>query len=452
MSNAGSHPGRAGGSPRGIRSLPIDPVLDELCMLRDDDGDLMMEQALGTRTADGKHCLVEGEKLPIGESWWRDRKKSVICHDKKLTDCLMYRRPHKHSYRVLHRPWVGDDCVLRENVYDPSAPAIEKGQTNRTVELAVLGSVTKDRTGCTDPTGHVHPVGTQYYREHGHLWVCDAPRIEEQRDRCFLSLAELPQKMQSQTTPVGRIARALDHGLARKAQAIDKLPDQVVSTADGVVEGRVTADTIKSTIEAKAKDIAEHASVDAAKHWIKSKIDGVRELASKPPIEQGEILAEEAGDAMIPHPVTVATTALTGGLGRGVLHVADEFEDAAQVGKRLGKVEQRVAKEVQAAEETGARAVKKAVNLPGWKKVEIDMQHIMERHIPGAPYAAGRTLFPEHMGKSVIERAVRQAYRYGETVSGQGERVMVRGTAAGLRIEMWVNKTTKSIETAYPVF
>ena len=328
-----------------IKSLPIDPVLDERCMLRDDDGDLMMKQPLGTRTADGKHCLVEGEKLPIGESWWRDRKKSVICHDKKLTDCLMYRRPHEHSYRVLHRPWVGDDCVLRENVYDPAAPSIEKGQTHRTVELAVLGSVTKDRTGCTDPTGHVHPVGTQYYREHGHLWVCDAPRIEEQRDRCFLSLAELPQKIQNQSTPVGRIARALDHGLARKAQAIDKLPDQVLSTADGVAEGRITADTIKSTIETKAKDIAEHASVDAAKRWIKSKIDGVRELASKPLIEQGEIFAEEAGDAMIPHQVTVATTALTGGLGRGV-----------------------------------------------------------------------------------------------------------RGTAKGLRIEMWVNKTTKSIETAYPVF
>jgi len=32
---------------------------------------------------------------------------------------IMYRRPHEHGYRVLHRPWVGDDCVLRENVYDP---------------------------------------------------------------------------------------------------------------------------------------------------------------------------------------------------------------------------------------------------------------------------------------------------------------------------------------------
>ena len=440
-----------------IKSLPIDPVLDERCMLWDDNGDLLAQQPLGTRTPDGKYCLVEGEKLPIGENWWRDRNRSVICHDKKLTNCLMYRRPHEHSYRVLHRPWVGDDCVLRENVYDPEAPGRQQGQTHRTVELAVLGAVTKDRTGCTDPTGHVHPIGTQYYREHGHLWICAAPRTEEQRDSCFLALAELPQKMHNQTTPLGRIARALDHGAVRKAQEIGKLPDQVVNTADGVAQGRITAGTVVGAIEAKAKDIAEHASIDAAKGWIKGKLQGAREWVGKPPIEQGEDLAEEAGDSMIPHPVTVGATVFTGGLGRGAVGVAEELGGVVQAGKqatRAVKVEQGVARGVLAAEDAGAArgAVKKAVNLPGWKKVEIDMQHILERHVPGAPYAAGRTLFPGHMSESMIERAVRQAYRYGETVAGQGERVMVRGTAAGLRIEIWVNKATKTIETAYPVF
>jgi hypothetical protein len=249
----------------------------------------------------------------------------------------MYRRHDEHGYRVLHRPWVGDDCVLRENVYDPGAPAVEKGQTHRTVALAVLGSLTRDKKGCTDPTGYVHPIGAQYYREHGHLWVCDAPRIEEQRDRCFLALAELPQKMQNQTTPIGRIARALDHGMARKAQAIDQIPGQVVNTADGVADGRITAGTVLGTLVAKAVDIAEHASLDAGKRWLKSKVDGVRELARKPAIEQGEILAEEAGDAMIPHPVTVGVAALTGGLGRGALSSTNKLEELAQVGKKVVK-------------------------------------------------------------------------------------------------------------------
>lgn len=440
-----------------IKSLPIDPTLDERCMLLDDDGELLVQQPLGTRTPDGKHCLVEGERLPIGESWWRDRKKSVVCHDKKLTNCLMYRRPQEHGYRVLHRPWVGDDCVLRENVYDPEAPGRQQGQTHRVVELLVLGAITKDRTGCSDPTGYVHPIGTQYYREHGHLWICAAPRTEEQRDRCFLALAELPQKMRNQTTPLGRIARALDHGAVRKAQAVGEIPDRIVNAADGVAEGRITAGTVVGALEAKAQYIAEHASLDAAKGWIKGKLQGAREWGGKPRIEQAEDLAEEGGDALIPHPVTVGATIVTGGLGRGAVGIAEELDGAIQAGKqatRAIKVEEHVARGLLTAEEAGVAkgAVKKAVNLPGWKKVEIDMPHILERHIPGAPYAAGRTLFPERMSESAIERAVRQAYRYGETVGGQGERVMVRGTAAGLKIEIWVNKTTKTIETAYPVF
>ncbi len=432
-----------------IKSLPIDPVLDNRCMLWDDNGDLMVQQPLGTRTADGKHCMVEGEKLAIGERWWRDRKKSVICHDKKLTDCLMYRRPHEHSYRVLHRPWVGDDCVLRENVYDPSAPSIEKGQTHRTVELALIGSLTKDKKGCTNPAGSVYPIGTQYYREHGHLWVCDAPRIEEQRDRCSLSLAELPQKMQNQTTPVGRIARALDHGLSKKAQAIDKISDQVVNTADGVADGRITAGTVAGALEAKAKDIVQHASLDAAKSWIKSKIDDAREWAGKPLIEQGEDLAEEAGDAMIPHPVTVGMTVVTGGFGRGALHAAAELEDAAKVGKKAAnaaasaaiKAEKKTVMAVGAAAEANAARAGAAIIEEGKLGYLLGQAsgraHNVERALENAGQlarievhdsTAGRALLRSH-----LQRVASDASNVVRTFSNQyGNFVIKESLLAGL--------------------
>jgi hypothetical protein len=94
----------------------------------------------------------------------------------------------------------------------------------------------------------------------------------------------------------------------------------------------------------------------------------------------------------------------------------------------------------------------KAINLPGWRKVAIDMAHILARHVPGAPHAAGRTLFPRQMTERAIETAVRQAYRFGNAVGRKGERTIVRGEAAGLTIEMYVNRVTKVIETAYPVF
>ena len=97
--------------------------------------------------------------------------------------------------------------------------------------------------------------------------------------------------------------------------------------------------------------------------------------------------------------------------------------------------------------------IAKAVNLPAWKTIAIDIKHILSGHtLGGSRVSSLKDLFPSHMSEAQIEKAVREAYRYGEKVSSQGERVMIQGEAAGLKIEMWVNTVTKTIETAYPVF
>lgn len=93
----------------------------------------------------------------------------------------------------------------------------------------------------------------------------------------------------------------------------------------------------------------------------------------------------------------------------------------------------------------------KAVNLPGWKNVAIDMAHIIARHTPGGAQTSERATKFVGMSEKQIEKAVRQAYRYGKQVGSQGDRVRVVGEYDGLRIEMWVNKKTKTIETAYPL-
>lgn len=47
--------------------------------------------------------------------------------------------------------------------------------------------------------------------------------------------------------------------------------------------------------------------------------------------------------------------------------------------------------------------------------------------------------------------AIRQAYRNGEVLQSQGaERVFVRGPFESGYIEMWVNRATKTIESAWP--
>lgn len=94
----------------------------------------------------------------------------------------------------------------------------------------------------------------------------------------------------------------------------------------------------------------------------------------------------------------------------------------------------------------------KAVNLPAWKSVGIDMAHVAERHAAGGALTAGRTVFPAHMSQRAIERTIRSAYRHGKRMETQGDRVRVRGQAEGLTVEMWVDTITKTIETAYPVF
>jgi len=99
----------------------------------------------------------------------------------------------------------------------------------------------------------------------------------------------------------------------------------------------------------------------------------------------------------------------------------------------------------------GMAIAAKRVNLPAWSKVIVDMAHILERHIPGAPYSSGRTVFPGTMSERGIMSAIRDAYMSSTKVAVQGERVLLRGWGAGMEIEMWFNKATNVIETAYPV-
>ena len=95
----------------------------------------------------------------------------------------------------------------------------------------------------------------------------------------------------------------------------------------------------------------------------------------------------------------------------------------------------------------------KSINLPAWRTIKIDIDHIASGHMSGGSRVSSlKTLFPSHMTKGQIEKVVREAYRHGEKISAQGEKVLVRGEAGGLKIEMWVNRTTKTIETAYPIF
>jgi RHS repeat-associated protein len=99
----------------------------------------------------------------------------------------------------------------------------------------------------------------------------------------------------------------------------------------------------------------------------------------------------------------------------------------------------------------GLRTGTKAINLPSWRKVKIDMGHVLERHRVGGALTGGRDVFPEHLTDRQVERIVRQAYKSGVRAASQGDRVLVVGRAEGYSVEMWINTATNVIETAYPV-
>jgi RHS repeat-associated protein len=98
------------------------------------------------------------------------------------------------------------------------------------------------------------------------------------------------------------------------------------------------------------------------------------------------------------------------------------------------------------------KLAEKAVNLPAWKKVAIDMDHIISRHTMGGSRASkGKSLFPKGMSEKQIEITIRDAYRNGKRIQTQDGRALIRGTSNKLTVEMWINLETKTIETAYPI-
>ena len=97
----------------------------------------------------------------------------------------------------------------------------------------------------------------------------------------------------------------------------------------------------------------------------------------------------------------------------------------------------------------------KPINLSAWKKMSIDMDHIMDRHtVGGATFkqSGKEDAFPDAMTENQIRATVGAAYRnIDKRIGMQGDRIQVQGNANGMRIEMWINTKTKEIETAYPV-
>jgi RHS repeat-associated protein len=140
---------------------------------------------------------------------------------------------------------------------------------------------------------------------------------------------------------------------------------------------------------------------------------------------------------------------------QGVEQGLDPVEAAigGALGQVVGRVAGRIGGKAALALEEFSLKLSKSISLPAWSKVTVNWVHVLERHVPGAIYAEGRTVFPSTFGPKGIAVAVREAYGSATKVGVQGvDRVLLEGKGTGLTIRMWFNTTTRIIETAFPYY
>jgi hypothetical protein len=100
---------------------------------------------------------------------------------------------------------------------------------------------------------------------------------------------------------------------------------------------------------------------------------------------------------------------------------------------------------------------RRPADLPSWSKLTVDWQHIFDGHWEGSTQPRGNNTIFTNLNQNQIKSVVRIAY---ENVSEklrtqktpEGDRILVRGQSGTWTVEMWINKATKVLETAYPVF
>jgi len=96
---------------------------------------------------------------------------------------------------------------------------------------------------------------------------------------------------------------------------------------------------------------------------------------------------------------------------------------------------------------------KKPTNLPSWKKLKVNTEHILSGHAAGGSRNPNGNKSVFHgLNAYQILKAIQEAYNHSSKTKTQGERVLLRGFSETYKlvIEMWLNLEEMIIETAYP--
>lgn len=296
-----------------VASLPIDPQLDERCIIRDDDGSVM--GTFGTPTRNGCYCEEGGFRVPIKHMLLRDKGATRLCRsyeDRQLRDCLLER--HGDTWVPVRRPQLNGRCEM----YDSDGTFLGRLGTPTPDGERCRYPIEKDNGGYGRHTEYQdQPIGEPFHTNAERSRVC----VDAAMRRCFMK------------APDGRRTLAVEGGerfTSAYVKRLEERAEKAGQTAKDAADGKITLTTVREEATEAAARAAELAMdpKKAAADAVAALTRGLDAWRQKTPEQKLDGVASAAADLTVEAVQTAATSGagvLLGGVGR-----------AEKVGETLG--------------------------------------------------------------------------------------------------------------------
>ena len=301
-----------------IATLPIDPQLDEHCIIHDDDGSYM--GTFGKLSKNGYYCEEDSFRVPIRYTLLRDRASTMLCREhshRELQGCLLER--HGSKWVAVHRPILDGACEM----YDSDG-----------TYLGRLGTPTPDGARCRYPAERRnggYGLATEYQELLiGRLFHTDTDRsrvcVDRAMKHCFMSPKEGRRTLAVEGNE--RFAKSYARHVEREVTGAAK-------KAEDVASGKVN---LLTTVREEATQAAKTA-IRIAKNPKQAALDTVTALKqaahtweAQTPEQKLDSMAKASAGATL----SAVGTVFTGGAGSLLKGSADVLEAAAAI-ERLGE-------------------------------------------------------------------------------------------------------------------
>lgn len=314
----------------------IDPYLKKDCVLYDDNHQPMTK--LGELAPDGKACIYQGLRVPIGPHFWKNQGETRVCYDKAATDCFLTRADRHSAWEPIHPLLVHNDCYAYLN-----------GQPWMRV-----GKLSADRQRCENQ-GQAIPVGQTLKPDHSLSagWYCYDETNKEQPRRKHHWCIERPER--PQLDGIKSLAQGATQEIESLKNTVGKVEQAGKEMDQGTPWHATTPAKEAQQAAENAIDGAKNMTLDDAERIFNGLVDATRQWSEKPAHEiANDILHGVGGAAVSPAtylPVPGASMLSKGGklVVEGVVKGA---EDLAKVGKRVKqavKAEKRAVRTAAAA-------------------------------------------------------------------------------------------------------